>query len=1575
VPKKSYPIPRLDLGLNTVDPPTHLPPGSLRKADNVISSDGTLRQSPGYVRVGTTAAGAPRDHAYVLDGLNQYMLAPVESTTTNLELRTSSDDWTVEVVFRFDAFPVDEEDDVSSSPLAAIVYKGGGNVKGTAFEDLDCDWGFFLYASGFDYHLAFFIRSSDDTTDTGIFNTLELRPGTSYHAVAKFDAAPSPSISLYCHEVGTSLPTAVNTTSPGSAPKNRATDAYIGATPLIHTTTTIASSATVSAAGNTYTKDSGTWAVTPSVGQQIDVSGFSGATNKNNGRKTVTAATTTTITVLEGLETDVSDPGVTITQIDRLNGDHLQFTLRGVVQELRIWNDLRTTQELEDFDDVQLTDAAAAADSSLTYYQRFTGSDVDDTYFFTSVKGTAGTGTGQSPRFMLEPRHATWRKTGHTLGNPFSGNGSLDFNGRLHGIQIGNSYLYRKAITNDDGAYAIPDKLFVGLRFSVRKLVDRAVLIHSAHAQDDAWMSAEPDPGSLDSLSTYLIDEGDNSRAQFMIMIATDDGGATYQVKTAVWQASSTGTSWWISRAVSNLAGGILTNTEYVVSLTIDTGGLRSTHVRLGTPGADVTNDNSSTLIDSHNVYAIPDDPVGANRKYALSVGRPIWQIRQNLSLPGDPGGVEIEYGGFGANAKTFAFNGEIRALFIGAMSTDHSSTSLLDSVFHEFFKGNELTLGNLASLGIQPLSFWPMDETIGEQASDIGFSRNAITLQEDPDHVWARSLIATNSFSAIKALLDHRYVLPAGEQRKVIAIAGGSAYELNTTTGALTLVADGFRNDDQNLVSWMPYKDSKILCAGRGARGNYILWRDQMWRLDIAPPSGVIPFGLTDQRNKEAKLRPGVYRITFTFYSAYTGVESPIGPIIQFEIKKGPANLALGDQAEMNQTYPTTGVSVNQGPFNLKTTDANASGFRVSVWIGPLGNKLTTDPDWWESQPGGTPNPAKYKRVKFQVDEGGSAPVTDPFIDDIEDVTSEEVQAVIEARAKKTFVEMSANDYLELKGRWAGSDVRMRVADLEATPSVPNVVGAGGKIDWDVTLAGESFSGTGDKNHGIALPRSSDPQVTHLRMYRTLANDATFRLAEEVPNGTTGFIHYVDDEQLVGRILDITSGPPPAVELVKEFQGRAIFARDPLQPQRLYFSDVGEPWNVPAENVLDILDGDTLAITGMARTEGSLILWKDDTSFVAHPSTSQLLPFELETRLRDIGCVALHSPVTVDEMVYFASEKGLYRFDSAYPTYVSRAIETSWQDDVSAANRKKIVTVHDRRNDLWIVSFPTGSTTVSGAVVNDAAFVFNYLVGAGEDGNFYGWSKLTGIHAAVFAIIPDANEVDRVYFADPLGYVYRWDSGTNFGPGTLTTTGLTVVSGTSTTVTVPKANAALTDGYRGLFVTLVRVTGATRETRLVTADDKASPNSALTVDRAWTGANPASGDALIIGSIETDAISGEISPAGPHQLCEWTETFLRATKQTTTGTYVLQYQALGGVNNSHNEQTPSFSSLVTAQQVTLSNQKEDMYFSTEAGRGRRLAFRILAQPTASATDKPFQLRDATLSFEVVESGERNPVT
>lgn len=1519
---QSFRITSFTGGLNTENRPTALPPGSAQDgSQNFWLDRGSLQSSPGFTKLTKELVD---DYTYRLDGQTQYLRGEITATGSNVA--GGAGPATIMVVFRVDAVPNELSAYLATvqplTPYAAIAYKGGPRDItdfGEVAAATDFDWGFFVTGTPNGLSLSVAFGTGPGFLEVGPLISIELGK---YYFAAIVVPGGGGDVEIHAGELG--------------------------------------------------------GAVTSQTGPFVPP-----------------------VTALQ----DTADSSLTFGAVPRLDpdepDDHGALHLNGIVQEFRVYDAALSPATMASTIQTQLV--SPASEPNLVAYYWMTGLPTNSYYVEPSV-GTAGTGASESPVLSLLPRDATWRTDGHILGNPMFGDASIDLNGITQGLVIPDPYRYRKLEPNDIGEMDWPTYFALSLRVKPRTLKDRATIWQFSHIPDIVLTSHKltesTNTGSFGTLdmSNLLLETVDTGAGAFrfravvfttaeitgevitvngsnnladtltrgakpgtvIITFTTAAGGNTVVVQddgagaftkisgtgtistssinytsgalaldfsAAIDAASATAnyTAWSATSEISanNLAAG----TEYTVTVgtnfsDIATGGVLSILV-----------DNDVEVTETCPTDARPpnspelnlDLDTGTSRKYHAVIGRAINEMRQIANLPNNPDDIEVKY------AFDRCFDGEIKQVVLA-----HSESSFGAGSLHGVVRDEQIDRRNTTNFGVPIVSCWTMNEGAGEIIEDIGLLGNPIYFDVDPGHVFGLSGVSTVVRRGAVGGFDQRYRSPTGEVRRVCAIASGSIYEVTPSTGALTWLADGIRNENDAVPSVAKFQDSTIICLQDDLIGPWQFWKDQLYRLSIEPPKGPIPWGFDNQGNREAGLRRGEpYRYAFTFYSAHTGKRSP-ATFLEVMVRFKRADVKFGLAAEINQTQPTSGPSVNKAPY-----DGSTSGTKIgfSSWYGGTTTNAATDPDWYETQPGtsgANTNAAPLRKVNL---------TSHPTFADNEAITEDELQIAVDQQNNRVFVRVLGDDRVEFRGAYQGSKARLWLQDdISSTP----VVAAGGIIDFGATAAGEVYTGTGTSGHNIPLPSSTDPQVTHLEIWRTVSGGGSFFLIERIPNGTRSYTDNRRDPDLGGReVLDINRGQVPPCRHVIPFAGRYFYFGNRLAPYTLYESDIGQPWNVPPQNTTDFLDGTTLAITGAAATENVLILFKNDTTFLISETGNPSFPFRVQVRFRDVGCVAPFGIVNVREIFHFPDEQGFFGYDTTQLGMLSEQITPTWEA-VRAGLYSQIIGVHDKKNRAILWFYPSGETTVGEETVNDRALVYFYEQGA--------WSLLTGLYVKYAFEIGDVNDTNQVWIVDPLGYISVWDMGTNFGVGTLTTRSVAIASfPSSITMTVPQANLSnLPEGYKGLPV-VVEANGV-RYMRYAIGDTLASP-SVVRLNEAIPGVLT-TGTAHF-GSIEFDWISGEMLPAGQDKLAQMLSVHVVGTPQSTASNFEVRYLAKHGIDPV----------ACIEGSYTMSNQRNERMIASDemstAGYGRRHRMRF----RALGPDRPLEIRSAAIWFNADSGG------
>lgn len=1497
-------VPSLALGLHTKDRASRIPPGAAQDGSkNFWLYRDVLATSPGYEK---RTKALLDDFAYRLNGVDQYLRAQVPSAGTDLSAGHTAT--TIQFFFRLDAIPTDLLINIvgaESHYSGTVLYKGTGvNYLGSLPASSSPDYFFTISAlasgstinDGRPYITGF---GSDGTTLSLTDPRGPIELGKCYAFTMVYEVGQD--MRSYFGEVGGAQVEAINTASqPANAMQDTDSDVFIGCMPTL-------------------------------------------------------------------------DPETEDTFITR--------RFRGVVQEFRIWDKALTQQEVDDTTAGEIDDPSA--ETNLVSYYRLTG-PASATYFLEASKGDGAP-------FATYPRSATWVSDSHPLGRNITGNPAIRLDGEYQAIKLRDAYKYRKFQPDEEGFYPWASHFAVSMRIYPQTLADRDTLFHYVHCPTDnvftdhllttttatgTFVPANEVTGNLlvETLDvgagvlqfravvfhqqrikneTLTLDgSGDvdhtlaslgvqplSFRAKLTLtggltVIVVDDGAgaivkkngsgtlttgtidyATGDVDIDFTVAITAGTAKYITRnatsCVTAVAGGVSAGNEYTLTAATDFGA--------STGSVSIYIDDEAVVTQNCTAGAtVPwttNSPRGSARKYAAIFGRAISESRKSLSIPTDPDDVEVHYD------FNRSFHGEIKQIALAVSEYDFDVKQLHDVVAAQLLGRESLT-----TYGVPFTSLYPMNEGQGETLEDVGGFGNSLPIVEDSDHVFAKSCGVTTQRRGIQGLFDHRYRTPTGEERKVVAVSGGSCYEVDPSTGAFTFLGDGFRNDDLARVNTMRFQDSTVLTATATNRP-FQLWKDHVYRLSIDKPKWIIAWGLTDQGNPEAGLRRGARKYLFTHYSAWQNKRSDarIGPDVTIKFKR--ANVVFGEEAEINQTYPSFGPSLKKAPYDMSTPYTKIG---MSGWYGQDTTLAGTDPSWYETNPstsGANTNAAPLKRINFKKV---------PNSKDPEQMEAADLFRIVDLYTNRVFVEDIGNDLVEFRGAFPGSKGFLWLEDsTSGKPTVRDSSTAIIRYDG-VVSSGTSVAGTGVTGHGISLPVSSDPQVTHLEIWRTLSGGNEYFLVDRIPNGTRTYVDRTDDADLVGETLDINAGMAPRCTHMVDFAGRAFAFGDALAPQRLYISEALEPWNFAPQNFVDLTDGTTLAITGVARTENVLLAFKNDTTFAIRATGNPAFPFDVETRMRDVGCVSPNGIVNVQNVFHYPDEQGFFQYDTNTLKHISDAIETTF-NEIPAEHYDRIFGIHDREHNAVVWFYPSGNQTIGEQVVNDRALVYFYETGA--------WSLLDGLFVEFAAIIPDQNEVNRVWLVDPLGYASLWNLGTNYGVGTLTTRSVTISAWNSTTTfEVPQATlASLPEGYKGLPVVIE--TGGARYTRYVTGDDLAA-TSEVTINMPIAG--PPVGGTAHFGSIETDWISGEFMPAGQDMAVGLTDVHLQLTPQSTSASFEMLWLARYGIHPS----------AVIEGSATLSNQRNELFLSARQfasaslwGRRHRFRFRSLGP------DKPFEIR------------------
>jgi hypothetical protein len=215
--------------------------------------------------------------------------------------------------------------------------------------------------------------------------------------------------------------------------------------------------------------------------------------------------------------------------------------------------------------------------------------------------------------------------------------------------------------------------------------------------------------------------------------------------------------------------------------------------------------------------------------------------------------------------------------------------------------------------------------------------------------------------------------------------------------------------------------------------------------------------------------------------------------------------------------------------------------------------------------------------------------------------------------------------------------------------------------------------------------------------------------------------------------------------------------------PERLYFSDLGDPGAYTiATNYIPFPNGGRL-ITAAPLGESSLVLFQERAvRFLTGYGASEWVVTASANNLNNIdesvGCLAPRGVVGVGNEVWFIDDEANIRRvnQTDFNTLRTDIISTNIQGTLSGVNKtqlaKAVAWVH---NDFVFFAIPNGSD-----VYNSIILVFDIIAAkrnAASGGKLESWTTFTGWYPGFFMSYPTSTTPDLM-FADPTNKkVYKW--------------------------------------------------------------------------------------------------------------------------------------------------------------------------------------------------------------------------
>jgi hypothetical protein len=245
-----------------------------------------------------------------------------------------------------------------------------------------------------------------------------------------------------------------------------------------------------------------------------------------------------------------------------------------------------------------------------------------------------------------------------------------------------------------------------------------------------------------------------------------------------------------------------------------------------------------------------------------------------------------------------------------------------------------------------------------------------------------------------------------------------------------------------------------------------------------------------------------------------------------------------------------------------------------------------------------------------------------------------------------------------------------------------------------DQALSNQSLSITG-------LTASTDSQVTHKRIYRTVAGGSTYLYDQEVTNATTTATSSQADTAL-GTEVETNNDVPPDAGGAVNWNDQAWLFHDPDNPHYLWRSKRFRPESVPTTNYLEVGNADdpiqmAVPMVGLLgvlarRTKYRIVGTETTGYFVQEAISKRGTPAGLAVKGTDAGAA-------------FIARDGIFLTnfidaDQELSNKIDRIFHGETVNGIGPVNWDAITTasMEMHRGNLW-VALPTGSSTVPDTV------------------------------------------------------------------------------------------------------------------------------------------------------------------------------------------------------------------------------------------------------------------------------------
>jgi hypothetical protein len=286
----------------------------------------------------------------------------------------------------------------------------------------------------------------------------------------------------------------------------------------------------------------------------------------------------------------------------------------------------------------------------------------------------------------------------------------------------------------------------------------------------------------------------------------------------------------------------------------------------------------------------------------------------------------------------------------------------------------------------------------------------------------------------------------------------------------------------------------------------------------------------------------------------------------------------------------------------------------------------------------------------------------------------------------------------------------------------------------------------------------SVDPVLTDYKLVETIPND---------PFNSTQVYTDIVVPASIGQeyvLFNKTQGVPPNCKYIINWRNQVVMAGDPANPTQIYYSEFADsisPENFPALNVKEAPQGGGGRITGMGVLDRNLFIFNEDRVYIGEGNLASD-DLRMDVLADNIGCVAHHTIATIDNSIYFLSNKGVARITRSGSSYkvenVSQPIDPVFRLGANNNLRpsfKRAVATSWVAENKYVLHMPSETTSAGTTYANSDSRMYVFDI---ERNAWLEWSGMNA-HGGLVEW-DDGNSGDVLWFhsreASATNYIHR---------------------------------------------------------------------------------------------------------------------------------------------------------------------------------------------------------------------------